>query len=371
MWEIKGVAENIEEEIIAVYKTNCSLREKLSLKYIYRCYASGKGVGLLYKKRLVSKGNECPSVWQLSPKFVDELHDGDVLKLCKNGHVQRLFDVTSKSNVLFVTEECNSHCIMCPQPQRAVEHTAEVLKILELIPQNQLRNICISGGEPTVCPRLKDVLVKLKQFPYVNPIMLTNGRCFTDFQFTKEIMQSAPKNMVYAIPLYSAVAHVHDYIVGAHGAFKESVLGIYNLTRFRAPIEIRVVITRQNYLQLDEIANFIGWNLPMVIHVAFMGMETVGRAAVNSGTVWIEPVEYMEKLEKAVKMLAHRNMAVSVYNLPLCILPMGLQRYAVNSISDWKQGYIPQCESCSKRSECCGIFTTSKIVPKNLKPFKI
>lgn len=369
MWEIKGNSCNIHEDIIAVYRKENSLKDKFGRHIFFQKLLNGEG-GLIYNKGIFHKKEELPAVYGLKLTDINELHNGDVLKLCCNGQVQRLFDVESKGNVLFITEQCNSRCIMCPQPQRAIDHTKEVLHLLDCIPRDILENICISGGEPTVCNGLPEVLTRLKRYSRSKPIILTNGRKFADFEFTKKIIQCAPRNTIYAIPLYSAVAQDHDQIVGAKGAFKETIYGIYNLTRFRAPIEIRVVITRQNYFQLDEIANFIGWNLPMAVHVAFMGMETVGRAAINSQFVWIDPSEYIEILGKALKMLEYRDIPVSIYNLPLCILPPKLQKYARNSISDWKQGYITPCLNCRKKNECCGIFTTSRIVPMGLKAFK-
>lgn len=369
MWKITGEAKGIEKDIIARYSRKSDFMDKFFREHIYSKKISDGGVKLFYHHYFWDSICDNPVIEGLYLKDIEELHEGDILRLTPNGEVQRLFDVTSRSNVLFVTENCNSRCIMCPQPQRAIDHTREVLELLKYIPKQKLSNICISGGEPTVCRELVEILSVLRRFPNVKPIMLTNGRKFHDFQFARSIVQSAPENMIYAIPLYSAIPQVHDYIVGAPGAFKESVQGIYNLTRFRAPIEIRVVMTKQNFSQLYEIANFIGWNLPMVVHVAFMGMETVGRAAENGAKVWIDPGQYMDQLKEALMILKYRNITASIYNLPLCILPRELRRYACNSISEWKQGYIPQCTNCERRGECCGIFTTSKIIPKNIVPF--
>lgn len=120
-----------------------------------------------------------------------------------------------------------------------------------------------------------------------------------------------------SIPLYSAVPEIHDSIVGAKGAFRETIMGLHNLAKFRIPVEIRIVLTKQNITGLVDLADFIGWNLSMAVHVAFMGMEIHGRADDNKGKVWVEPANYMQELTIAVKNIAHRNIPVSIYNLPL------------------------------------------------------
>jgi His-Xaa-Ser system radical SAM maturase HxsC len=211
-----------------------------------------------------------------------------------------------------------------------------------------------------------NVMGHLKKFPNASPMVLTNGRRFSDFEFTKNVVLNSPFNTQYAIPLYSAVPAIHDQIVGTKGAFRETINGIYNLTRFRIPIEIRIVLTRQTIPGLVELAEFIGWNLPMVVHVAFMGMEIYGRADKNRNEIWIEPRAYVQYLYTAVKNIAYRDLDVSIYNLPLCLLPKSLWKYSERSISDWKQGYLSECAQCVQKDTCGGFFTTSSIVPKGI-----
>ncbi len=52
-------------------------------------------------------------------------------------------------------------------------------------------------------------------------------------------------------------------------------------------------------------------------------------------------------------------MAVSIYNLPLCILPQRLRRFARRSISDWKNVYAPECGDCALRQNCAGFFASA------------
>lgn len=309
-----------------------------------------------------------PIIYKISPDALSEIREGDILRLCPDGTIQKVFEFISDQNVLFITERCNSQCIMCPQPQAPYDYSDDAMKILQCIPKKALRKICLSGGEPTLGEKIFDILKKLNNFSNVEPIILTNGRKFSDKEFTKTFIKNAPFNMVYAIPLYSSVPSIHDDIVGVRGAFRETISGIYNLTRFRVPIEIRVVMIKQNAFNLPALAEFIGWNLPMAVHVAFMGMEVYGRACSNSSNIWIEPLEYMKSLAKAVKILDYRNINVSIYNLPVCLLSNNLRKYNQFSISKWKQGYIEQCKECLMKKSCNGFFTTSEIIPRGIHP---
>lgn len=66
---------------------------------------------------------------------------------------QREFDIQSNDNTLFVTEQCNNHCIMCCQPPKNVDDInllfAENLARITSAP-NELPVIGITGGEPTL-----------------------------------------------------------------------------------------------------------------------------------------------------------------------------------------------------------------------------
>ena len=72
--------------------------------------------------------------------------------------------------------------------------------------------------------------------------------------------------------------------------------------------------------------------------------------------------------EKAVVNLAEWKLDVSIFNIPICLLKPSLYKFAKKSISDWKVCYIDACSKCSKKHECCGLFSTSKIQSPSIKP---
>jgi hypothetical protein len=66
----------------------------------------------------------------------------------------------------------------------------------------------------------------------------------------------------------------------------------------------------------------------------------------------------MPELEEAVRHLWLRRMNISIYNLQLCLLPRSLWSFARKSISDFKNEYVEECEGCSQRNYCSGMFTS-------------
>jgi His-Xaa-Ser system radical SAM maturase HxsC len=187
--------------------------------------------------------------------------------------------------------------------------------------------------------------------------------------FTQDIAEIWHPDLVFGIPLYSDLSHEHDFIVQARGAFDETVRGILNAARCSLQVELRIVITKLNYQWLPRISRFISRNFPFACNVAFMGLEPVGLAKENLQDVWIDPADYGDLLFDAVRELKWHHIRVSVYNHQLCALSPGLWDDARQSISDWKNVFLPQCHDCAVRHRCCGFFASAtEVHSRAIKP---
>ena len=288
---------------------------------------------------------------------------GDVVRLLEgNSRVSVLYRRGSNSNTMLATERCNSFCMMCSQPPREVDDhwlVNEMLETIPLVDRDEIQ-LGISGGEPTLLD--DDLLLVLHQarryLPETGLHILSNGRRFSDQTFARTVCAVRHPNLAWGIPVYSDSPEIHDYIVQARSAWDETLAGLYNLAKFDANIEIRVVVQRPNVGRLGELAYFIFRNLTFAKHVAFMGLEPIGFARANYDKIWIDPVDCMDSLKEAVFFLANRGMNVSLYNFPLCTVPAELWPFAQQSISDWKNTYLPECAECQARDRCCGFFAT-------------
>lgn len=283
------------------------------------------------------------------------------------------FRIESNDNTLFTTARCNNNCIMCCQPPLDNDDIDELfernIEIINRAPKD-IPVVGISGGEPTL---LGDRLIELIQhirvtLPDSDIHILSNGRNFKDIEYSQKVAEAADGKLIVGIPLHSDYYRDHDVIAGAKEAYNETIAGIFNLAAFGVAIELRVVINKLNYMRLPQMADFIQKNLPFAAWTAFMAMEHIGHAVSNERNVWIEPIEYAEKLTEAVLTLAQWRKEVAVYNVPLCLIPEYIHPYAQKSISDWKNKYLPKCEQCSLKSKCCGLFATSKKTFKGISP---
>ena len=163
-------------------------------------------------------------------------------------------------------------------------------------------------------------------------------------------------NLTVGIPIYAAVDYIHDHVVQARGAFDETVLGVLKLKDKGQRVEIRVVLHALTAPRIMETCRWLARNLPFVDHVALMGLENTGFAIANAEELWIDPIDYRFELANAVDLLVSAKINVSVYNLQRCVLDRSVWPYAAQSISDWKNGYVKECDRCVEKPYCSGFL---------------
>lgn len=297
---------------------------------------------------------------------VQVIGEGDVIRVRpSNGMVSVLFRRSAASNWLFLTERCNSLCLMCSQPPRNEEDRWRVDEANRLIPllDRKIDYLGITGGEPLLLGKELFRLLETcrLQLPDTNLHVLSNGRLFEDIELADEAAIHR-QHVTWAIPLYSDVGELHDHIVQASGAFRETLHGVLNLAERQCAIEIRVVLHKLSIDRLIKLAEFITRNIPFARHVALMGLEPIGLAKRNMDSLWIDPVDYAEALAEATHVLADAGMRVSIYNLPLCVIPSSVRTFARQSISEWKNMFPAECNACSWQSKCAGFFSSAGVV---------
>jgi len=312
----------------------------------------------------------------LSEEF-SYLADGDVIRIWpKNNQVKVLYRRNSPHNHFLTTERCNHYCLMCSQPPKDIDDSWIVDQILQTIPliDPSTRELGFTGGEPTLLGEdFFRILRTTKSYlPNTAIHILSNGRLFKDNEFTKRYAAIDHPDMMIGIPIYSDISTLHDYVVQSDSAFDETIRGILNLKKLNQRVEIRIVIHQQTYKRLPQLAEFIVRNLTFVDHVVLMGLEMMGFTRANLDILWIDPIEYQPELYRAVSKLADHRMNVSIYNHQLCILDKRLWPFARKSISDWKNEYMPECDGCQEKENCCGFFSSAKILySSHIRPFSL
>jgi His-Xaa-Ser system radical SAM maturase HxsC len=347
------------------------------------------GVESLNEMRLVEslarQGLTDLHVWASSPEIAhacqlpsvqitEKLELGDVVAVdpaARRIHV--LMRESDAHHTVFLTNRCNSRCVMCSQPptkhddEWLIEEALDVVRHVRQAPSV----IGFTGGEPLLLgDQLRVILDEYRaHFPETHFDVLTNGRLFSSSRAAANILQGLDR-VTWMVPLYGHADFLHDFVVQSHGAFDETLGGLLELQSYRQPIQLRIVLIRPVLEQLRELCWFITMNLPFVREVALMGCEPTGFALANKSLCELDIAEWTKELDYAVNVLATARLRPVLMNLPLCALTPNARRYAHRSISDWKQVYADECDNCAVKPDCCGLFAwhTKGWKPTKLKP---
>jgi His-Xaa-Ser system radical SAM maturase HxsC len=358
-----GSARNFNHEIVARLTTKELAREARGQYVRLLLEGEDPSTDLTGYRAVLAHGDiatDLPVIDRL--RASDHFREGDVVVLeGRQGFVRSLYRPNEHHHSLFVTERCSSNCLMCSQPPKdkddieaLARRNHEVIGLMDPVPDY----LTITGGEPTLLgDHLFQLLEHLREsLPKTEVHMLTNGRTLAWPQYTSQLAAIRHPNFCLGVPLYPDHAGEHDHVVQARGAFDQTVTGLHQAARHGIRTEIRVVLHRLTIPRLNRLVEYIHRNLSFVEHVALMGLEYVGYTPRNIADLWIDPFDYQTELENAVRYLAMRDIPVSIYNHQLCVLRSSLWPFARKSISDWKNMYLPECESCGVLDQCGGLF---------------
>ncbi len=284
--------------------------------------------------------------------------DGDVLMVLPGqASAHRLIRASSQHNTLLVTEQCDQLCVMCSQPPK--KHHADLFDqfaiAVRLAPPGAY--IGISGGEP--------LLHKDRLFAFLATAtsarrdlrfhILTNAQHFEPCDVSR-LDAIGLERVLWGIPLYASEADLHDRIVGKPGAFQRLEQSLALLMRAGASVELRTVVTQQNWENLRDLANYVVNRTPFVSVWALMQLERIGYGRMNWNRTFRDTSSDFTMIRSAINLAAARGIAASLFNFPLCSVPEPYRQFAPSTISDWKRKYLDFCEDCSVRAACGGFF---------------
>ena len=263
---------------------------------------------------------------------------------------------------IYVTEQCNSNCIMCPSPDysRQRGHGMDINDLITIashIPSDT-PHITVTGGEPFMAGR--DLFLLLSycrdKFKQTEFLILTNARIFAVGDYCELLKKSVPEHTILGIPVHGSCAHIHDTITRAEHSFEQTITGLKRLLRLGIDIELRIVVCKNNLHDLDKIAELIASDLHEVKRVNIMAMEMTGNAYKNKDTVWVPYRESLRFVGPAIDRLLQAGIDVQLYNYPLCTVDRKYWTICAKSISSWKVRFSNVCNNCSVRALCGGVF---------------
>ncbi len=173
-----------------------------------------------------------------------------------------------------VTRTCNLQCIHCYSSSDAKKYseelsTEEAKAMINQLAEFQVPVLLLSGGEPLIRP---DIL-ELAEYAIKKGMRVTfstNGTLI-DKEMARKIKSIG---VGYVGVSFDGIREKHDTFRRSEGAFDKALEGIKNLIEVGQRTGLRFTINKHNYLQVNDIFNFIEeQNIPRACfyHLVYSG----------------------------------------------------------------------------------------------------
>jgi radical SAM protein with 4Fe4S-binding SPASM domain len=158
---------------------------------------------------------------------------------------------------LALTYGCNDDCGHCyvARPRDYPQLDLESWKaVIDRCWEVGIPHVTFTGGEATLSPHLRDLIEYAEDVGMVTGL-LTNGRRLSDRAYLDSLLEAGLDHI--QITLESHRAAVHDEMVGAEGAWEETVAGIRNSVDADVYLMTNTTLTDLNAPEIGETLEFL------------------------------------------------------------------------------------------------------------------
>ena len=177
--------------------------------------------------------------------------------------------------------------------------------------------LVITGGEPTIRQDFWDIVKLAKQLKY-NIMLQSNGRAFANWEFAKHLTEYSDI-FNFCIALHGPNAQIHERITQRTGSYEETVQGLKNICKLGFSYSGKIVISRQNFQVLVEIAEKFVQLQAASVDIAFPHAQ--GRASKMWEQVVPRYKEVSKYVRQAAQYLLNQKTNVRLETFPFCTVP--------------------------------------------------
>jgi MoaA/NifB/PqqE/SkfB family radical SAM enzyme len=281
---------------------------------------------------------------------------------------------------LHLTYTCPERCQFCSEDHRMKAYRGfpvtfgRVATVLRMQAERGVKNIHLTGGEPTIHPRFIDVLRLAKKLGMRTSVG-TIGTRLSDEAFAAEALPFLDEAL---FSLHGPNADMHDALAGRDGSFAQVTRALSLARRLRPDFGayVNTVVTRANVEVLGDtvaLADELRARLVVVSNTTpeGKGLDDYERLSV--------PLEVLGRVLPTVPARA-KQAIVRFFGVPMCLLgdhamlsndlhwdprvtvewQSAPGKVIFDGIYSWapdrKRVHVPACEGCRRRDVCMGVF---------------
>ncbi len=166
--------------------------------------------------------------------------------------------VEERKKWVSLTGLCNNNCIFCldgDRKDRFHKSRKEIKKGIDEGIKEKATRLVLSGGEPTIHPKIIDFVKYGRQIGYKKIQIITNGRMLAYKSFVQALKEAGLDEVTFS--LHGHTKELHESMTRLPGSFEQIVRGIKNATEAGFIVNSDTTITRINYKYLPKILEFV------------------------------------------------------------------------------------------------------------------
>lgn len=261
---------------------------------------------------------------------------------------------------------CNNQCHFCDQGRlrdTTPDPPTDALIATLQAEARPGRQVWLAGGEVTLRSDLPTLITAARKAGFARVGIQSNGRILAAPGAARALAQAGLTDAMVAI--HSHEPGLHDFLVQAPGAFRQSVRGLAQLAAAGVRVHLSAVLTRSLVASLEPFARWVA-GLP-VQRVRLHMCRPTGAARERFDLLVPRYRMLAEPLTQAVRILTDARKEVETTGVPFCVVPT--LRWVVADATDAApvlrlppepapprtQG--PPCATCRLAARCQGPFT--------------
>jgi MoaA/NifB/PqqE/SkfB family radical SAM enzyme len=286
--------------------------------------------------------------------------------------------------ILELNSACNNSCIYCYLPKRNDPGQKAIpffKKELQKYAKAGIKNLDFTGGEPTLFPKLVELVSLARQLGYQNRTLVSNGRRLAYLNYCREIITAGITRFVFCLD--GPNNKIFEKISGVKDSYTQVVKAIKNIKKIDKKLEVAatVVINNYNYKQVPEIigkAIKLGVDFINIQHLLpYIKAKNIPCRRLPKEVI----VPYQDSypfVTKAIKKHG-KKIKINVHFVPFCYFE-GFEKYLEQEALKFDRqivhfkGFeynigehlakgckkISKCKKCRYNSYCMGFFESYK-----------
>lgn len=210
------------------------------------------------------------------------------------------------------TRTCNLKCVHCYTDSDNRKYDGELntddgKRLIDSLADFKIPSLLFSGGEPLMRSDLF-TLIEYAAKKDIRPVISTNGTLI-DEDKARDIKNAG---VAYVGISLDGMEGVNDKFRGVEGAFKRAMAGFNSCRSANQAVGLRLTLTKRNYLDLNEIFDFIeteGINRACFYHLVYSGR---GRGMFADDLTYSETRDALDTIMKRTDDFFSRGLNINI-----------------------------------------------------------